>query len=221
MRSLLAILIIAWFTSASDDALSSEITRTSAVGTTVILVKGRIELGDEAKFAIVAEGISSAIVLLDSEGGYLAPAIRIGRQIREKRFATWVATLQGQCASACGFIWLAGMPRMMDNGSLIGFHAAYTIDNGAASITGSGNALAGAYMRELGLGDDAIGFLTAARPEGMQWLTEDAATRLGIAVARVPMDPPEQKTLRSNRVKTTRIKPQKTELQDLFSSPAE
>lgn len=217
MRFLVSFLIIVGITSAFGDAFSSEITRSSALGTTVIVIKGKIEPGDEAKFSAVTEGVSSAIVLLDSEGGYLLPAIKIGRYIHAKQYATWVSTLQGTCVSACGFIWLAGTPRMMDSGSLIGFHSAYIMDDGAASITGPGNALAGAYMRELELSDEAISFLTAARPEGMQWLTEDAASRLGIAVARVPMEPSHPPALGSNRVKTTRVKPLKSELQELFS----
>ena len=187
MRAILglAAVLLAFSTTAGCPA---EITRFAAYGTSIILVKGRIEPDDDIKFAKVAGEVSNGIVLLNSDGGYLRPAIQIGRIVRSKGLATWVATLEGQCASACGFIWLAGTPRMMDIGSKVGFHAAYTMDGGRPSITGAGNAVVGGYMRELGLSDTAIVYATTAGPEAIKWLSFEVAKEIGLDVRQVSAD---------------------------------
>jgi hypothetical protein len=43
--------------------------------------------------------------------------------------------------------------------------------HGYAIETGMGNALAGAYMREIGLSYKAIAYITEASPYDMTWLT--------------------------------------------------
>lgn len=72
--------------------------------------------------------------------------------------------------------------------SLIGFHAAWTDENGQAVTSGAGNALAGAYMAEIGFSDQAIIFATTAGPDGMTWLSPASADELGIAVHVVNPD---------------------------------
>src|ERR687885_212503 len=75
----------------------------------------------------------------------------------------------GRCASACALAWLGGTPRVMVQGSAVGFHAAYTVEGGQAATSGAGNALIGAYLAGLGLRDRAIVYITMARPDQMTW----------------------------------------------------
>jgi len=70
----------------------------------------------------------------------------------------------------------------MDPSALVGFHAAFIEKDGVRSESGAANALIGAYLFELGLRDDAIIFATSASPDGINWLTADAANRAGIPV---------------------------------------
>jgi len=143
-----------------------------------IYVVGRLELGDENKFINIALRHSQAIVVFNSDGGNLRAGLEIGRAIRLKRYATLVTPNQ-ICASACALAWLAGTPRGLTIGALIGFHAASDQDR---NVVASGNALIGAYLTNLGLSDSAIVYVTQAAPSDMAWLTPESAGRSGIEV---------------------------------------
>jgi hypothetical protein len=62
-------------------------------------------------------------------------------------------------------IWLAGATRFAGQQSYIGFHAAY--NSTTNQPTAAGNALAGAYLRELGFKFDAIAWLINAPADKM------------------------------------------------------
>ena len=68
----------------------------------------------------------------------------------------------------------------MAEGAKIGFHAAYIRKNGALLESGTGNALVGAYLDQLGLPESAIAYVTNAPPEGMEWLDASTARTVGI-----------------------------------------
>ena len=116
---------------------------------------------------------------MNSPGGQLTPALAIGDAIARKHYWTYVGPNE-VCASACGFMWLAGTPRIKDASAAVGFHAAYAEINGQNQETGVGNALVGAYLGRLGLGSDAILFATAAGPTQMDWITPQAGAQYGI-----------------------------------------
>lgn len=150
-------------------------------------MSGVIQPNDDLKFNQIAATASQAVVLLNSEGGSVLPALEIGRAIRLKGFATAVAD-DTLCASACALTWLAGTPRLVGKTAHIGFHASYVVNNGAASESGVGNALVGAYLNQIGLPQSTIVFVTSAPPQGMAWLSEKKAGELGLKVA--PFQPP-------------------------------
>ncbi|MFN0193435.1 MAG: PAN domain-containing protein [Aestuariivirga sp.] len=146
---------------------------------TIIVIDGEITFGDDERFEGIALSENKAIVILSSPGGLADPALRIGRTIRLRSFVT--AVRQGSdCASACGIIWLGGVKRIVMAGGRVGFHAAYRRQNGAFYESGKSNALVGAYLNQLGLTPTAIGYLTETSPDSMGWLTEEAASILGI-----------------------------------------
>ncbi len=152
----------------------------------IIFVTGVIEPNDDVQFNQIAATTSQAIVLLNSEGGSVLPALEIGRAIRLKGFATAVAS-DTLCASACALTWLAGTPRLAGEGANIGFHASYVVSNGSSNVSGVANALIGAYLNQLGLSEDAIVFVTSAPPEGMAWLSGQQANELGLQVLALQM----------------------------------
>lgn len=145
----------------------------------MIVISGSFAAGDPQRFNEAALGVAKAIVVLDSPGGNVYAAIQIGRSIKKHGFSTFIPA-KTLCASACALTWLAGSTRYADDSSFIGFHAAYTIDKGVAKESGSGNALVGAYLADLGLSDLAIVYVTNAPPEGIERLTKVTSEKVGI-----------------------------------------
>jgi hypothetical protein len=133
--------------------------------------------------------VRHGLVVFGSPGGATIAALQMGQNIRLHRFATFVAP-GSFCASACALAWLAGMPRVMQENSRIGFHAAFTEKNGEKRESGLGNALVGAYLSNLGLSYDAIYYLEKAAPDDITWLTFADANRLGIEVKLVTLSEP-------------------------------
>jgi len=85
-----------------------------------ILVSGMLGEGsaDEVQ-KIVSAAPAAHILVLDSRGGRLLEAKQIADLVRKKRFDTYT---EGQCASACTFIFLAGKDRAATPNAQIGFH---------------------------------------------------------------------------------------------------
>ena len=124
------------------------------------------------------------IVVLQGDGGDLQAAIKIGTAIRLKNYATLVPS-DSNCASACAVAWLGGAPRVMEDGSQIGFHAAYAVKNGETTEAGPANALLGAYLGKIGLPDRAVVYITEAPPDRMKWLSSVDAEKMGIDVKKL------------------------------------
>jgi TPR repeat protein len=146
---------------------------------TFIRIEGNINLGDEQAFMKLALPLEDAVVLFNSPGGKLRPALEIGKTIYIKGFST--AVINAECSSACAIAWLAGQTRYMSRNSKIGFHAAYKkSDDGGVSEAGTGNALAGAYLNKLGFNQSVIQFVTTAPPDQIRWLTREQAEKIGL-----------------------------------------
>lgn len=146
-----------------------------------IEVVGDLALGDEKKFVDVAISSADAVVVFHSRGGNLFAGMEIGRAIRLKGFSTLVPDKM-LCASACALAWLGGRVRLMSDTGRVGFHAAYTDENGEANVSSAGNAIVGAYLNQLGLPTSAIVYITDSPPNGMQWLSFADAQRVSIDV---------------------------------------
>jgi len=155
---------------------------------TRISISGLLNWDNADQFIQRAEGVSNAVVLLNSEGGDLLTGLLIGRIIRQKKFATAVKR-DDLCASVCGLVWLGGAQRFLEAGARIGFRAASgTSEPGSASL--------GAYLNEIGLPDRATKYITGAPSDGRNWLDHVQAEKLGIAIsawpsAAKPPRPPE------------------------------
>jgi hypothetical protein len=150
----------------------------------LIEVAGELVSGDEAKFIEAAIKSADAIVVFHSGGGNLLAGIEIGKAIRLKGFSTLVPD-NLHCASACALAWLAGRVRLMSDTARIGFHAVYTSEDGETRVSSAGNAIAGAYLNQLGLPTSAIIYITDTPPDGMKWLNFADAQRVGIEVKRL------------------------------------
>ena len=120
------------------------------------------------------------IVTLISYGGRINAALQIGDRIRKTGMYTFVPG-DRTCTSACALIWLAGVSRTVGDTPQIGFHAVYDPKTGRE--TGAGNAVVGAYLRDLGIGYKAIDFMTRKGPASVEWLTPELAKEFGVAWA--------------------------------------
>jgi hypothetical protein len=145
-----------------------------------ISIIGNISDGDGNLFREKTKQIGQAVVFLKSPGGDLASGLSIGEQIRAKHFSTSVS-FDNICASACALAWLSGVKRTISPRAKVGFHAAYTVDNGVASETAPGNAMVGAYLDRLGISYKGIYSLTSADPDDMHWINLKDEETTGIS----------------------------------------
>ena len=156
-------------------------------GTAFIIIEGEIKAGDADTFRKIAAEYSEAIVLLDSEGGAIGPAMDIGRTIKLREYKTAVYK-SGSCASACALIWISGSRRVIFEGGKVGFHASYFDIDGTKLETGVGNALVGHYLSQLGFGEKTVVFATLAPPDKIMWLSDKTAAMSGIDFDIIPKD---------------------------------
>jgi hypothetical protein len=120
---------------------------------TAILIRGEIVAGDADRFSETLRGKQPWIdtVFLVSPGGNMAEALSIGRLVRRNLLTTsapvdiqgdgkgymdfpW-ASCKGNrciCASACFFIWVAGVER---DGNAIGLHRPYIVPDEARKLS--------------------------------------------------------------------------------------
>ena len=182
-----ALLVISAF-SMSTAAISADIKVAPAAegdNQPFILIDGEIIAGDDEKFRKLAAEFSDAIVVLNSEGGAISPAMDIGRTIKLRGYKTVV--LDGSsCASACALIWISGSRRIIDDGGEVGFHASYLDTDGTKIETGVGNALVGHYLSQLGFGEKTVVFATLAPPDKILWLNAETTAMSGIEFDLLP-----------------------------------
>lgn len=172
----------------SSSALAADIQVTppkNSNDVALIVLEGEIKAGDDNTFRKIAAEYANAIVLLNSEGGMIGPAMDIGRTIKIRGYKTAIYKT-GSCASACALIWVAGSKRVIFDGGQVGFHASYLNTDGSKLETGVGNALVGHYLSQLGFGEKTVVFATLAPPDKILWLNESTASMSGIDFDTIP-----------------------------------
>lgn len=175
------------FTASAPAATIKTILPESADESAFITIDGEIKSGDDEKFRKIAAEYSDAIVLLNSEGGMIGPAMDIGRTIKLRGYSTAIYKTDS-CASACALIWVAGAKRVVFEGGEVGFHSSYLDTDGRKLETGVGNALVGHYLSQLGFGEKAVVFATLAPPDKILWLNDKTASMSGIEFTAIPDD---------------------------------
>lgn len=158
-----------------------------------ILIEGPIVKGDFKRFQYLAfSDAGTGTVWLASPGGDLAEAIKIGQLVRRLKMEVWAPEANRQrwnsmihisdqrnnvCASACFFIYAAGIYRA---GNLLGVHRprfaeedlkAMTMEQ-AASGQVSTSEVAAAYLHKMGIPNSIIEKAATTKPNNIEWLTE-------------------------------------------------
>jgi hypothetical protein len=156
-------------------------------------LQGEIKRGDAAKVSKKLAGKAFGIFYLNSDGGETFEALQIGRELRHLGYTT-VVRANKRCASACGLIWLAGRPRVLEKNARVGFHATYLRKGKHLQESGFGNALVGSYLNDMHLTDGAIYYLTVTPPQKVTWLSQSDAKKWAIDFERVDkFEPPKAK----------------------------
>jgi hypothetical protein len=192
LRHVSGALTVAWLACAVTSAACAADIRFASVrdGVAAITLQGEIDPGDDDVFGSVARTVprdATVVVLLASPGGNLLSALGIGTLIHASGMMTFVPD-DATCASACGLIWLAGRTRLISSSGRVGLHAAWRGDDQERRESGSGNAVAGAYLAKLGFDYDFIAFASSAPPDEMRWLHPAEAKKYGIAYRVLPAE---------------------------------
>ena len=201
-------------------AATITVTPLSNSDTAVVTVEGEFVLEDIQAFRQRVVSQPKAIIAFQSDGGSVIAGIEIGKIIRLRNFATLVPD-NSRCASACALAWLGGAVRFMGPEAQIGFHAAYVVRSGQASETGSGNALVGAYLANIGLPDSAVVYVTQASPTAMTWLNMAEAQQKGIDVALFTPpsnDNPPRPNLQPTNTRSTDLNSMRRKATDFVTS---
>ena len=178
MKSLVCLLLVYLF--AGPVAAAEIQLHKGQDGFDVISINGDILIGDEVSFNKLALQSSNALVIMQSNGGHLAPALEIGRTIQIRGYSTYVPK-DMTCTSSCALIWVAGQSKYLSATSKIGFHASYRNQEGRREEVGVANAIIGRYLTLLNLPERAIVFATMASPDEILWIDPISSNTTGIA----------------------------------------
>jgi hypothetical protein len=133
----------------------------------------------------------SSNLYLNSPGGSLTEAIKLGRLIRFRRLFTTVGTpggklndiRPGECYSACAIAFLGGLFRFGHEGSSYGVHRFYAsikdtpLTSDDAQIV---SAVLVDYIREMGVNASLFSFMTEAGPDEIKLLSDGDQVRLNV-----------------------------------------
>lgn len=157
-----------------------------------ILIEGSIVKGDFEKFEYLALASGENPIWLASPGGDLFEAMKIGELVRKMKLSVlvpsanpeiWSAMIKVEdshnsvCASACFFIYAAGVYR---DGDVLGIHRPRITDEGLRSISmdqaASGllsvSDISSGYLRKMGISSSIIERMNSTKPDDIQWLGE-------------------------------------------------
>jgi hypothetical protein len=177
---ILAVLVAMPF--AASAATFTSIADNCGEGCTAIYIDGHIDVNDASKLdrLIGNQNIRKALVYLNSPGGYIAPMVSMGTQIRNAGFWTYVPQ-NALCTSACATLWLAGRKRFLAPNGQLGFHSSGMKVDGRTVPSPDGDQTLIRYFRTLGLSDDAINYFIASGPgHDISFVTLHKMRQLGI-----------------------------------------
>ena len=150
-------------------------------------VSGTIQKGDSETFAVILRAFSDykrfVRVSLDSAGGNVEEALRIGRQIRDVRGYVFVP-VGAECASSCVFLLAAGMVRGV-NGK-VGIHRPFNPEgqeSNEAEIKALYKDLKGvaeAFLEEMNVSDRLYEDMLRIPPHSMRYLTREELHHYGL-----------------------------------------
>jgi ATP-dependent protease ClpP protease subunit len=153
-----------------------------------LVIDGEIKTGDFAQFAKMADivsheatletnGVPAIEVDLNSPGGDLNEAIQIGRLLRDRSMQTGLSA-KSICASACIFIYIAGVSRSTHTEARLGLHRPYFNPVEFASLSpaearkkyASLVTVARDYFLDMGMSEESFRLMMATPSNDIHWL---------------------------------------------------
>ena len=173
-----------------------------------ICIEGPISDADVDQFRSItpiADAYSDVVtVSLNSIGGSVSAAMKIGQIIREKWFWTVVDDNGAQCDSACVLVFAAGAFREAGDGSKVGIHrphfppeefAGLTRAQAQAKYAALSEGLR-AYLAAMGMSDQLHSSMMAVPSDSIRWLTPNEMIELSL----IGHDPAYEEWLAARRV---------------------
>ncbi len=177
-----------------------------------IRIQGQIVAGTRARFEKALARLQQReplIVELDSQGGDVATALKMGRMLRSSRGHT-VINGNATCASACVLLFGAGVSRFVVNGGKLGIHRPALAAAPAESDTATVKAAAdqGArelrtYAAEMNINERLIDDMLVVPPQNVRWLSSEDRQGYGLGF----LDPVYEETAIIEGAKTYNITP--------------
>lgn len=169
-----------------------------------IEIQGEIIRGDSNKLAnLIAKNKTGCIgqdiepaVIVDSTGGDVEEALRIGRAIRSKGLGTSVGPNM-KCVSACNFIFIAGVTRFIDGS--FGIHRPYALSLSTAQEDATNKyqrlkRVLTEYTLEMNVSPELVERMMKISPQNVEFLDAAELKRLGVT----GIDPVWEDMLASN-----------------------
>jgi hypothetical protein len=171
-----------WLTMGISGAYAATMTATEHEGGGCsITIEGKIERGDAARFVKgmaatkkTLTGCGSPALYLDSDGGDVDEALRLGRAIRANEMMV-VVPRQSSCLSSCVFLLAAGVNRISFGKT--GIHRPYfaALESGLSNqqvrvLRDSMNSAIVEYLREMDVSVALLDAMLAVSPEEMKML---------------------------------------------------
>lgn len=124
-------------------------------------------------------------IFLNSPGGDLATAMKIGRYLRLRQFDTYV-NANANCLSSCVFILASGLDKGVSGERIIGIHRPFRTDVGSISredATRKYREMTAAiytYFNEMNIPQSLPEEMLRIPPENMKMLTHDQTEQFGL-----------------------------------------
>ncbi|OWT67971.1 hypothetical protein CEY04_30365 [Achromobacter sp. HZ28] len=150
------------------DPIDEAVVKVSTDGHAIFLGGGLRTGSAERVLEVLDQTPNARFMVLASGGGRLAEAQQIAQAVKARHLDTYV---DGSCASACTFIFLAGEHRILTAGAMLGFHQS----SGAAldrRVQRAGLRVMLKAYGAAGLPDDFITKIAATPPQSMWYPTE-------------------------------------------------
>ncbi|MBM0104705.1 ATP-dependent Clp protease proteolytic subunit [Steroidobacter sp. S1-65] len=142
---------------------------------TILTLQGTIGTGSyEYVHQVLGAAPEVRTIVLDSQGGRIREAEQLAEMVRDRGLDTYV---EGQCASACTYLFLAGKDRAATPNAKIGFHR--------PSFAGTSDYQAGltkmlAYYRTAGISEPFLDRIRNTKSEQMWYPSRDELIDNGV-----------------------------------------
>jgi len=174
--------------------------KTSADGSSYVLLQGSIDKGDTERLEqlLLSGKIDSRTIAFNSPGGSLWEGVLMGRILRYRGFSTYVRPGE-ECVSACLFAFMGGEQRFVYPKGELGGHQFYGGNERSTSqgFTQFSTSELFKFAREMDVSSEVIEISSSTSPDAMHVFTPDELKRFKLSIPhkQVPFQDREARRL--------------------------